>query len=144
MNATHVLIVEDNHADARIIRMALAAEKDWHTTIAVADDGEKAINYLRRNPPYDAAEPPDLVILDLNLPKYDGTEVLGVIRSIDSLREMPVVVLSSAPMNVLKEKVRDAGLSAQGYLTKPMEFKTWMTVGQVIRRCYTEGATSAS
>jgi CheY-like chemotaxis protein len=136
-NPTHVLIVEDNRADVRVIRMALAVEKDWPLLIDVADDGEKAIAYLEGHAPYEGVEPPDLVILDLNLPKLDGTEVLRVIRATERLRTLPVVVLSSAPAEVLQDKLQHAGVSAC-CLTKPFEFKNWMVLGKAIRRCFTD------
>jgi chemotaxis family two-component system response regulator Rcp1 len=136
-NPTHVLIVEDNRADVRVLRMALAVEKDWPLTIDVADDGEKAIAYLRRQAPYQGVERPDLVILDLNLPKFDGTEVLRVIRAAESLRALPVIVLSSAPVEILQDKLQHAGVTAR-CITKPFEFKNWMVLGKEIRRCFTE------
>ena len=138
-NLTRILIVEDNRADVRIIRMALAAEKDWPLEIAVAEDGAKAIAYLSRSAPFEDAGRPDLVLLDLNLPKYDGTEVLRAIRAADSLRGLPVIVLSSAPVEMLEDKVHEAGVTARCYITKPLEFKNWMALGKEIRRCYTEG-----
>ncbi len=143
-NLTHVLIVEDNSADVRVIRMALAVEKDWPLDISVAEDGEKAIAYLSRQPPYEQAQKPDFVILDLNLPKYDGTEVLRAIRATEDLRSLPVVVLSSAPVSVLQSKIRAAGVSARCYLTKPLEYKKWMVLGKEIRRCYNEGGEDAT
>ena len=141
---THVLIVEDNRADVRVIRMALAVEKDWPLKIDVAEDGEKALAYLRGQPPYEEAELPDLIILDLNLPKVDGTEVLRFIRRAESLRGMTVVVLSSAPVEVLRDKLKHAGVSAR-CLTKPFEFKNWMVLGKEIRQLYTDnGRTQAA
>jgi chemotaxis family two-component system response regulator Rcp1 len=136
-HATHVLIVEDNRADVRVIRMALAVEQDWPLKIEVAEDGEKALAYLRGEAPYEEAEVPDLIILDLNLPKVDGTEVLRFIRRTESLRGMTVVVLSSAPVEVLRDKLKHAGLNAR-CLTKPFEFKNWMVLGKEIRRLYTD------
>jgi chemotaxis family two-component system response regulator Rcp1 len=132
---TRVLIVEDNRADARIIRMALAVEKDWLTEIDVAEDGEKAIAYLSRQAPFQDASPPDLVILDLNLPKFDGTAVLRAIRANEALRQLTVIVLSSAPKSVIEDKVRRAGVAACCYMTKPVEFQNWMLLGKEIRLC---------
>jgi two-component system, chemotaxis family, response regulator Rcp1 len=135
---THVLIVEDNRADVRILRMALAVEKDWPLEIDVAEDGEKALAYLSRQAPFQDAAQPDLVILDLNLPKFDGTAVLRAIRADQTLRELAVVVLSSAPKSVIEDKVRGAGVTARCCLTKPMEFQNWMILGKEIRRCYSQ------
>src|SRR5271156_3787384 len=143
-HATQVLIVEDNRADVRVIRMALAVETDWPLKIDVAEDGEKALAYLRGQAPYEEAELPDLIILDLNLPKVDGTEVLRFIRRTEGLRGMTVVVLSSAPVEVLRDKLKHAGLNAR-CLTKPFEFKNWMVLGKEIRRLYTDNdATQAA
>ncbi|HME05542.1 MAG TPA: response regulator [Bryobacteraceae bacterium] len=141
---THVLIVEDNRADVRIIRMALAVERDWPLDISVAEDGEQAIAYLSGLPPYEQAEKPDLVILDMNLPKFDGTEVLRAIRATENLRSLPVIVLSSAPVSVLESKAHDAGVSARCYLTKPLEYQKWMAIGKEIRRCFNQGGDEAT
>jgi CheY-like chemotaxis protein len=136
-NPTHVLIVEDNRADVRVLRMALAVEKDWPLMIDVADDGEKAIAYLKGQAPYVGVARPDLVILDLNLPKFDGTEVLRVIRATETLRALPVIVLSSAPVEILEDKLQHAHVSAR-CITKPFEFKNWMLLGREIRRYFAD------
>jgi two-component system, chemotaxis family, response regulator Rcp1 len=135
-NSTHVLIVEDNRADVRVLRMALAVEKDWRLEIDVAEDGEKAIAYLLRQAPYEQKERPDLVILDLNLPKYNGAEVMHAIQGEARLRSMVVIVLSSAPTVVLRDRLQDAGVTAEACLTKPFEFKDWMRLGKEIRSHY--------
>jgi CheY-like chemotaxis protein len=90
---TRILLAEDNLHDVRLIRYALQQEQDWLTEVVVAENGEKAIHYLIEQVSSANATKPDLVILDLNLPKMDGTEVLQVIRTTEGLHSLPVVIV---------------------------------------------------
>jgi two-component system, chemotaxis family, response regulator Rcp1 len=139
---TRVLLVEDNPVDVRLIRFALREEKSWQTETTVANDGEKAIDYLlhQRETQGDF----DLVILDLNLPKRDGTEVLQVIRSREELSSLPVIVLSSSPEDVSKAKVRNANVEANCYFTKPVGAKEFLDLGQRLWTCYKRAAGVAA
>jgi two-component system, chemotaxis family, response regulator Rcp1 len=140
---TRVLIIEDNPVDAQMVEYALHEDQSWATETMVADDGEKAIELL-----LDHDRPrqqlPDLIILDLNLPKRDGAEVLRVIRTTDELRKLPVVVLSSSPMDVMKNKLHKANVEANCYLTKPADLDEFLALGKRFRCCYQKalGATS--
>ncbi len=129
---TRVLLVEDNPVDVRLIRFALREEKLWETETMVANDGERAIDFLLQN----GLSNVDLVILDLNLPKRDGTEVLQVIRSTHELSKLPVIVLSSSPEDVIKAKVRNANVEANCYFTKPVGAKEFLDLGQRLWTCY--------
>ena len=133
---TRVLIVEDNPVDVYMVQCALQEELDWTTETTVADDGEKAIELLLQQSSRPIREWPDLVILDLNLPKRDGVEVLEVIRATNGLRSLPVVVLSSSPTDVMKSKFNKVNVEANCYVTKPPDLDEFLALGKRIRSCY--------
>jgi DNA-binding response OmpR family regulator len=137
-DATKILVVEDNPVDVWMLRDALQREKTWATEVSVVTDGEAAIHYLRQQRSFADAAKPDLVILDLNLPKRDGTEVLRVIRSTDDLKSLPVFVFSSSPEDVVQERVQTANVAADRYVTKPTDAKELHLLGEVLRRSYQE------
>ena len=115
MDVTQILVIEDNPLDVTLLRHGLDSVEDWPIQISVAADGEQATNYL-----LDPDKPkPDLVILDLNLPKRNGVEVLKIIRITDFLYGMPVIVLSGTPEPEARAKMKRAKLDAELYLTKP-------------------------
>lgn len=112
-----VLLVEDNPADVFLTRRALD-ELDARLQLHVATDGDSALNFLRREAPYQHVPRPDLILLDLNLPGIDGYEVLRFIKADASLREIPVVILSSSGAS---RDIRAAyRLSANCYVRKPV------------------------
>jgi two-component system, chemotaxis family, response regulator Rcp1 len=131
-----ILLVEDNPIDARMINYALKEESTWRTDVFVAEDGDRAIQYLTRQDSFAEASTPDMVILDLNLPKRDGTEVLRTIRTAAGLHHLLVIVLSSLPEAASKDTVGKANLAADGYLTKPAEVSEFLALGSVLRGCY--------
>jgi two-component system, chemotaxis family, response regulator Rcp1 len=137
VNGTHLLLIEDNPIDVRLIRYALQQERNWETEITVAEDGEKAIDLLLAAA---ASSPqsgkPDFVILDLNLPRRDGTEVLQTIRSVKELQDLPVAVVSSSPLDVIRGKVNTANVSANCYFTKPMDVDSFLALGKELHSCY--------
>jgi CheY-like chemotaxis protein len=139
---TRVLIVEDNPVDVYMVQCALQKELDWTTETTVADDGEKAIELLLQHSSRPIREWLDLVILDLNLPKRDGVEVLKVIRTTNGLRSLPVVVLSSSPMDVMKSKFNKVNVEANCYVTKPPDLDEFLSLGKRIRICYTKALGS--
>ena len=138
-----VLIVEDNPGDVRMLRYAFADDQ-WPVETTVAEDGEKAIHYLQRQGAFEEASVPDLVILDLNLPKYGGTAVLKVIRSAARLRKLPVIILSSSSQEVILKEVRAAGVEADWYFTKPPDFDEFLALAKKIRGCYETARRSAA
>ena len=103
MKPIEILLVEDNPADIRLTQEALK-ESRMYNNIRVTMDGVEALNYLQHKGKYADAPRPDLILLDLNLPKKDGREVLAEIKSDENLRRIPVVVLttSSAEQDILK------------------------------------------
>jgi len=120
-----ILLVEDNPGDADLAREALEESK-IKNDLYVVDDGEKAMQFLYRQGEYTSVPRPDLVLLDLNLPKKDGREVLKEIKSDPGLRRIPVVILtiSKAEEDVLKSY----DLHANCYITKPIDLSQFMKV----------------
>jgi CheY-like chemotaxis protein len=120
-----ILLVEDNPADVRLTREALSSDHLWNHLNA-AKDGVEAMAYLRREGRFASAARPDLILLDLNLPKKDGREVLAEIKADPNLMRIPVVVLttSEAEDDILKTY----GLHANCYITKPADLRQFMRV----------------
>ena len=131
-----ILVVEDNPADARMIDYALREESTWQTEMVVAEDGDQAIQYLTQQNSFGQTTKPDLVILDLNLPKRDGTEVLQIIRTTEGLERLPVIILSSSPEDVSEHVVQRANLEADCYLTKPADAMAFLALGTVLMHWY--------
>ncbi len=115
----HFLLVEDDNAHAELVTMSLV-ENNVANTIHRVSDGEQALKYLKREGEYADADRPDLILLDLKLPKIDGLEVLERIKSDDDLHSIPVVVLTTSSHE------RDVNTAynnyANSYLTKPVDF----------------------
>ena len=120
-----ILLVEDNEGDARLAREAMLESK-MRNTLHHVSDGEEAMEFLRRVGKYADAPRPSLILLDLNLPKKDGREVLAEIKSDDELKHIPVVVLtqSSAEEDVLASY----DLHANCYITKPVDLTQYIKV----------------
>lgn len=134
----HVLVVEDNEVDAKLVRLSLLGVSAWDVDFERVGDGEEAVRYLRHQGLYASKVHPDLVVLDLNLPKLDGTEVLRTIRRDPELRNLKVIVLSSSPMDVIEEKVRDSEVQPDCYFTKPLGLDEFLALGATMHRCYLE------
>jgi DNA-binding response OmpR family regulator len=128
--------VEDNPVDVRLLRYALDHET-WDIETVIADDGEKAITLLLDSSESESKKP-DFVILDLNLPKRDGAEVLHFIRNQASLQNLPVAILSSSPMDVIRGRMARANVHADCYLTKPLDVDDFIALGRVLHTCYEE------
>jgi CheY-like chemotaxis protein len=121
----HLLVVEDDPGDVLLTREALAgtsARIDVH----VVEDGEAAVDFLRRTGGHADAPRPDLVLLDLNLPRLDGREVLARIKSDPGLRSIPVVVLSTS--KAVEDVQRSYDLHANAFVTKPAELDRFLAV----------------
>ena len=125
-----ILLVEDSPSDALLTREALSTSKLLNK-MHVVDNGVDAIAFLRREGPYAHVPPPDLILLDLNLPKKDGREVLREIKADDDLRVIPVVVLTSSDAE--EDILKSYKLNANCYITKPVEFDKFVTVVRSIR-----------
>ena len=112
-----ILLVEDSPSDAAMTKAALR-EARIANDVHVVGDGEKAIDFLRRQGAYAEAPRPDLVLLDLNLPRKDGREVLADIKGDPQLHTIPVVVLTTSAAEA--DIVRSYSLHANSYVTKPV------------------------
>lgn len=115
----HILLVEDNDIDIMLIQRALEQSR-LINTIQICNNGEEAINVLRRKPPHEEAQTPDLILLDLNMPRMDGFEFLQIFKADDALNSIPVVVLTSSDDEF--DILASYKLQANAYLTKPVEF----------------------
>jgi CheY-like chemotaxis protein len=124
-----ILLVEDNRGDVRLTREALKDSKVINH-MSVVPDGVEAMAFLRRQGKYAGAERPDLILLDLNLPRKDGREVLAEVKADEHLRRIPVVILttSSAEQDIIKTY----DLHANCYITKPVDLDQFTAVVRVI------------
>lgn len=118
IGTAHILLVEDNPADVRLTQEVLR-ETDLDFELQVARDGEQALAMLRRQGPHADVPTPDLVLLDLNLPRKDGREVLGEMKRDPGLRSIPVIVLSTSKAET--DVLTCYDLHANCYLTKPVD-----------------------
>jgi CheY-like chemotaxis protein len=126
-----VLVVDDNPADIDLVRAALQASA-YGVEIESVGDGEEAMSFLKRRGIYENKLRPDLVMLDLNLPKKDGKAVLAEVRSDMELRAIPIVVFSTS--GALLDIVRSYELGANCYVSKPGNLKDYFSTVQSIAR----------
>lgn len=128
--AIEILLVEDNAGDARLAMEALREAK-VHNHLSWVTDGVEALAFLRREGQYAGAARPDLILLDLNLPRKDGREVLAIIKADNNLRRIPVVILttSQAEEDILKAY----HLNANCYISKPVDLDQFMKVIRTIK-----------
>ncbi|WP_447962898.1 response regulator [Nitrospira sp. Ecomares 2.1] len=117
-NPIEILLIEDNPADIRLTQEAFRAAR-LHNTIHVAQDGVSAMSFIRQTAPFQDAPRPDLILLDLNLPKMDGREILKEIKSDPHTRTIPVVVLTTSEDE--GDVLRSYDLHANAYLVKPID-----------------------
>jgi CheY-like chemotaxis protein len=118
-----LLLVEDDPGDAMMTREALNEAKVVHQ-LHVVDNGEAAIAFLRQEGEYAEAPRPDLIFLDLNLPRVDGREVLAFVKGDDSLRRIPLVILTTSDSE--DDIARSYDLHANAYVTKPVDFDSFL------------------
>ena len=120
-----ILLVEDNPGDVRLTKEALKEAKVINN-LNVIKDGMEALAYLRKEGPYAAASRPHLILLDLNLPKRDGREVLATIKADDALKRIPVVVLTTSQDE--QDVLKSYNLHANCYITKPVDLDQFVRV----------------
>lgn len=128
-NMVEILMVEDNPADVRLTREAFKDAKVLNN-MSVVGDGEEALSFLRRQGKYSGAPRPDLILLDLNLPKKDGREVLAEIKSDPLFKRIPVVVLTTSEDE--KDILKAYDLHVNAYITKPVNLEQFMKVVEAV------------
>lgn len=126
-----ILLVEDNPGDVRLTREALQEGKVYNN-LHWAKDGVEALEFLRQEGAHAKAPRPDIILLDLNLPKKDGREVLLSIKNDDRFKQIPVVVLTTSEAE--EDVLRSYELHANCYITKPVDLEKFITVVQSIDR----------
>jgi len=130
-----ILLIEDNPADVRLTREALKDAKVWNQ-VHVAPDGVEALAFLRREGKYEQAPRPDLILLDLNLPRKDGRAVLEEIKQDESLEHIPVVVLTTSQAE--QDIVSSYRLRANAFVTKPVDLEQFLKVVHSIEHFWLE------
>ncbi len=125
LRPVEILLVEDSPADIELTREALLESK-LHNNLQIVTDGEAAMAFLRREPPYDAAPRPDLILLDLNLPKKNGREVLAEIKCEPSLSMIPIVIMTVSKDE--RDIVESYRLHANCYIRKPVRFREFIEI----------------
>jgi CheY-like chemotaxis protein len=126
----HILIAEDNKADVALIHRALK-RSGIEAHIDVVDDGEKAMKFFEQADADATAPCPDLILLDINMPRYKGGDILRKLRASSRCKNALVLVVTSSDSSRDREEM-DA-LGANGYFRKPSEFSEFMTLGQMVR-----------
>ncbi len=125
-----ILLVEDNPGDVRLTQEALKDAKVLNR-LSVVGDGEQAMDYLRRENGFEESERPDLILLDLNLPKKDGREVLAEIKGDEALRRIPVVMLTTSAAEI--DIIQSYDLHVNCYITKPVDLEQFIKIVKAIQ-----------
>lgn len=125
----NILLVEDNPSDVLLTQIAMRQCK-VASSLHVAEDGEDALAFLRRQGPHAGAPRPDIILLDLNLPRMDGRELLGVIKKDAQLRTIPVMVLTTSDAE--SDVLQSYALHANAYITKPVDMNQFVRIVKTI------------
>lgn len=125
----NILLVEDNPGDIYLMKEAFK-ESTLSIQLNTVMDGEEALHYLQKSPPYNQSPTPDLILLDLNLPKIDGRTVLARVKANDTLKCIPIIVLSTS--NAKKDIVDSYNLHVNCYITKPIDFDQFINIVRLI------------
>ncbi len=128
VNRTHphvILLIEDNPGDVRLTQEAFREGKK-EVTLETVSDGIEALKFLRREGEYAGKQTPDLILLDLNLPKWDGREVLKEIKNDPQLRRIPVVILTTS--NAAADILKSYDLHANCFIIKPIDFDDFFDI----------------
>jgi CheY-like chemotaxis protein len=129
MQEIHILLVDDNEGDVLLTKEALEEAKIVNR-ISVAYDGMQALRFLKKEPPFTHQESPDLILLDINLPRMDGTEVLSIIKSDPELKRIPVIMLTTSSSE--RDIITSYNNYANCYITKPVDLERFMDVVRTI------------
>jgi two-component system, chemotaxis family, response regulator Rcp1 len=130
-----ILLVEDNPGDARLTREGLRDAK-VRNNLHVVPDGVEALTFLRRQGKHAAVPKPDLILLDLNLPKKDGREVLEEIKQDEQFRHIPIVILTTSQAE--QDIIASYRLRANAYVTKPVDLEQFLKVVKSIEHFWLE------
>src|SRR4051794_34766018 len=130
MKEVKILLVEDNEGDILLTMKALQ-EAEVYNGIDVVKDGEKAVQFLKKEGSYVDAKTPGLILLDINLPKLNGKEVLQIIKNDDQLKHIPVIMLTTS--NSENDILESYNRHANCYLTKPDNFLDYIELGDSIK-----------
>lgn len=130
MKEIHILLIEDNEGDI-VLTLEALKEAKISNKVDVVKDGEAAMQFLKKKGPYSESVTPDIILLDINLPKIDGMEVLANIKNDDLLKAIPVVMLTTSDA---EKDILDAYNNyANCYITKPVGYKNFMEVVLTIK-----------
>ena len=129
MHEIHILLVDDNEGDILLTREALG-EARIINQVSVVYDGMDAIRFLKKMPPFTNDKTPDLILLDINLPRMDGKEVLGIIKNDPELKRIPVIMLTTSSSE--KDIRASYDNYANCYITKPVDLERFMQVVRTI------------
>ena len=133
----NILLIEDNPGDVRLTQEAFKEGK-MSTKLDIVMDGVEAIKYLRKQGEYKGSSTPDLILLDLNLPKRDGREVLEEIKSDPDLKRIPIVILTTS--NAEQDIIKSYNLHVNCYINKPVDFDKFFDIIQKIQEFWLKTA----
>lgn len=138
MSTPHIVMIEDNPADVQLFELALTEVGLANYKLTVLHDGGEALAWAASPGAAADAAHPDLTVVDLNLPKYSGIEIISTMRSRPELASVPVLVLSSSasPRDVARVQAFDHTV----YMTKPVDLDQYIDVGNVVRRMLSSGS----
>lgn len=136
-----ILLAEDNEGDVFLVRRALEKQGVPHQLL-IARNGEEALNILQKAEHDPEAGPPELILLDLNLPRVDGGQILTHIRSTSVFKQVPVIVLTSSDSP--KDRERALSLGATLYFRKPTDLSSFMMLGRVVQETLQRFSTASS
>lgn len=137
LRPVNILLIEDNPGDVRLAQEAFKEGK-YNVNLEVVMDGLEATRFLFKEPPYQNAVTPDLILLDLNLPKKDGREVLQEVKSDPDLKCIPVVVLTTS--NAQQDILKSYNLHVNSYINKPVDFDKFFDIIQTIEEFWVQTA----
>jgi CheY-like chemotaxis protein len=138
-NEIKILLVEDNPADVKLASLALEASSLPYV-LSILSNGESAEDFLKQSGPYAGSPRPDIVFLDLNLPRRNGVEVLWDIKQDPALKDIPVVVLTVSNDPRIIQEAYDAG--ANLFMTKPTDLGEFSSLFEYVSRLFTKGGLS--
>ena len=137
MGPFHILLVEDNPGDVYLFKLALT-RAGFAADVIHLGDGELGLSYVRREAPYEQSQLPDLAVLDMNLPKRTGAELLEAIRLNPDFAQIPVVMMSSSALARDQASRQERGPTQ--YLTKPSDLTEFLRIGLLVKEILLEGS----